>query len=298
MQLTPSSLRALNQGFNASFLQGLESVTPTYPLVAMEISSKTLTENYAWMKDLPGMREWVSNRVINNLSAHNYQLTNRHFENTISVDRDHIDDDTLGIYRNRFAMLGETAASHPDNLVWETLLNAFSTEGLDGQYFFDTDHIGYTANKVETAYSNTAAGAGAPWFLMDLSRNFMKPLIFQMRQAARFVAKDKDTDEAVFMSGQLQYGVDARYAVGLGFHQLAYGSKIDLTADSYATARAAMMTQRKPDGTMLNITPTHVLVGPSNESAAREVIGNSLLAAGGTNKWWNTAQIIVIPALG
>ena len=298
MQITPSALRALSQGFQSSFLKGFESVKPAYPLVAMEVSSQTATENYAWMKDLPGMRDWVGDRVINNLEAINYALTNKPYENTIGVDRHNIDDDQLGIYRNRFAMQGEIAAQHPDTLVWAKLLDAFATQGLDGQYFFDTDHVGYTSAGAETTYSNTGGGSSAPWFLMDLSRSFMKPLVFQLRQAAKFTALDKETDETVFTSRQLRYGVDARYAVGLGFHQLAYGSKSTLDATAYAAARVLMQTQRKPDGSMMNITPTHLIVGPSNESAARNVVGVSNLASGATNPWWNTAQIVVIPALG
>ncbi len=298
MQLTPTTLKALSQGFQAAFLQGFGSVAPTYPLVAMEISSNTLTENYAWMKDLPGMREWVGQRVINNLEAINYQLSNKHFENTIGVDRTAIDDDLLGIYRNRFAMQGEIAAQHPDVLVWSTLLSGFSTPGLDNQYFFDTDHIGYNTSGGEISYSNTGGGSSSPWFMMDLSRSFMKPMIFQMRQAAKFVARDRETDDNVFESKELRYGVDARYAAGFGFHQLAYGSKSTLDASAYAAARVAMQTQRKPDGSAMAITPTHLIVGPSNESAARNVVGVSNLASGATNPWWNTAQIVVVPALG
>lgn len=298
MQITPSGLRALSQGFQAAFLEGIGSVPTQWPLVAMEIQSKTKIENYAWMKDLPGMREWIADRVINNLEATNYQLAAKHFENTIGVDRNDIEDDTLGIYRNRFAMQGEVAAQHPDTLTWQVLLSAFATTGLDGQYFFDTDHIGYDANGAEIAYSNTGGGSSAPWFLMDLSRKYMKPLVMQRRQEVRFVPMDKDTDENVFMKRQFMYGVDARYNVGLGFHQLAYGSKSTLDATSFVAAKVVMGTQKRPDGSSMNVLPTHMLVGPSNEAAARAVVGVDRLANGGTNPWYNNVKIEVIPALG
>ncbi|CAH8720532.1 Mu-like prophage major head subunit gpT family protein [Paenibacillus melissococcoides] len=38
----------------------------------------------------------------------------------------------------------------------------------------------------------------------------LKPLIYQERKAARFVAMDRDTDENVFMRKQFLYGVDGR----------------------------------------------------------------------------------------
>jgi len=298
MQITPSSLRALSQGFQAAFLEGIGSVASQWPLVAMEIISKTKIENYGWMKDLPGMREWIGDRIIHNLESTNYQLVNKHFEHTIGVDRDYIEDDLLGIYRNRFAMQGEVAAQHKDTLVWQVLLAAFATTGLDGQYFFDTDHVGYDANGVETTYSNTGGGSGSPWFLMDLSRNYMKPLVLQQRQDVRFVNLDKDTDDNVFLKRQYLYGADARYNVGLGFHQLAYGSKATLDATSYVAARVAMGTQRKPDGSSLNVMPTHLIVGPTNEASARSVVGVDRLANGATNPWFNNVEIKVIPALG
>lgn len=298
MQITAPTLKALNQGFQKAFLNGLEAVQPKYPLVAMEVQSRTKIENYGWMKDLPGMREWVGDRVVLNLETTNYQIVNKHFEQTIGVDRDDIEDDQLGIYSNRFAMQGEIAARHADTLTWQMLLAGFATQGLDGQYFFDTDHVGYDAAGVETVYANMASGASAPWFLMDLSRSYMKPLVMQKRQEVRFTAMDKETDENVFLQRMFKYGVDARYNVGFGFHQLAYAGKNTLDATAYAAARVAMGTQRKPDGSSLDIMPSHLIVGPTNESSARAVVGVQYLANGATNPWFNTAEIVVIPALG
>lgn len=274
------------------------SVDAQWPLVAMEIQSSVKTENYGWMKDLPGVREWIGQRVVHNLESANYQLTNKDWEFTIGVDRNDIADDSLGIYRNRFNMQGEVVARHPDQLVWETLLAGFATTGLDGQYFFDTDHVSYNAAKAEISYSNTGGGAGAPWFLMDLSRGFMKPMVMQKRQEFQFVNLDRPEDENVFMNKQFMYGADGRYAVGFGFHQLAYGSKATLDAAAYEAARVAMGTQRRPDGSVLSVSPTHLIVGPTNEGAARDVVGVSNLASGATNKWWKTAKIVVVPQLG
>lgn len=298
MQITSATLKALSQGFQRAFLNGIESVKQTYPLVSMEVRSNTKIENYAWMKDLPGMREWVGDRIIHNFETLNYQIINKPWEHTIGVDRHDIDDDALGIYNNRFAMQGEMVARHPDTLTWQALLAGFTTTGLDGQYFFDTDHIGYDAAGNEISYSNMVAGQLAPWFLMDLSRTYMKPLVMQIRQAPRFTAIEREDDESVFNNRTFKYGVDARYNVGFGFHQLAYSGKNTLDAAAYVSARVAMGTQRKPDGSALDIMPTHLIVGPTNESAARAVLGVQYLPNGATNPWFNTAQIVVIPALG
>lgn len=298
MQITTATLKALNQGFNKIFLDAFGTVTPTWSQIAMRVPSTADIENYGWLKDLPGMREWIGQRVIHNLEASDAKLVNRHYEHTIGVDRDNIEDDKLGIYTPMLSMQGEIAARHPDDLVWGLLPNGFATSGFDGQYFFDTDHVGYTSAGVETSWSNTGGGAGAPWFLMDLSRSFMKPLIFQDRQAARFVALNKETDINVFMDRQFLFGVDSRYTAGFGFHQLAYGSKATLDATSFAAARLALETQRRPDGSPLPVMATHLVTGPSNRAAAEALLKKELVNGGESNINYKAVDLIINPYLG
>lgn len=298
MLITAASILALQQGFNASFLSGFGSVTPSWSQVAMLVPSTSDLENYGWMKELPGMREWVGQRVVHNLEATGATLKNKHYEHTIGVDRNHIEDDKLGIYSPMFSIQGEIVARHPDELVWGLLPTGFSTKGFDGQYFFDTDHVGYTDKGVETSWSNTGGGAGAPWFLMDLSRNFMKPLIFQDRRKAEFVSLNRSTDLNVFMDRQFLFGVDARHVAGFGFHQLAFGSKQTLDADSFKASRLALETQRRPDGSPLPVTATHLVCGPSRRNEAEAVLLRQRLANGEDNTLYKAVELIVNPWLG
>jgi len=298
MLITAAALASLQQGFNAAFLQGFGSVRPSWNQVAMRVPSSTKTENYGWMKDLPGMREWVGQRVIHNLESAGAQLTNKNYEHTIGVDRNDIEDDRLGIYSPMFAMQGEIVAAHPDSLVWGLLPTGFAVKGFDGQYYFDTDHVGYTAAGAETSWSNTGGGAGAPWFLMDLSRQYMKPMIFQERKAAEFVSLNRVTDPNVFMERQYIFGAEARYVAGFGFHQLAYGSKATLDATAFNAARLALETQRRPDGTPLPVLATHLVCGPSRRAEAEAILMKEYLAAGETNTNYKAVNLIVSPWLG
>ncbi len=297
MIITNATLSALAQGFNAAFLRGFGSVTPSWQQVAMEIPSTSDAENYGWMKDLPGMREWVGARVYNNLEATHAQLRNKPWEHTIAVKRDHVEDDKLGIYTNLFAIQGEIVARHPDDLVWGRLAAGFATRGFDGQYFFDTDHVSFNRAKQEVSWSNTQGGAGAPWFVMDLSRSFMKPLILQMRRKPQFVPRTDPKDGHVFDHNEFVFGADARYNAGFGFHQLAVGSKQALDADAYEDARVTLAGQFRMDGSPLGVGATHLVVGPSNEGAARELLVSERDTSGATNKWKGTAQLIVCPWL-
>lgn len=298
MQITASTLAALQQGFNAAFLQGFGSVKPTLDLIAMRVPSTADIENYGWMKELPGMREWIGQRVIHNLESAGAQLKNKSWEHTLGVKRPHITDDKLGIYTPRLQMQGEVVGRHPDELVWGLLPTGFATKGFDGQYFFDADHVGYTAAGAETSWSNTGGGAGAPWFLADLSRSFMKPLIFQERKKPVFVSLTREDSDHVFLNDEFLYGADARYTAGFGFHQLAYGSKATLDAASFAAARTALESQRRPDGSPLSIVATHLVCGPSRRTEAEAVLMKEYLAAGESNTNYKAVNLVVDPRLG
>jgi phage major head subunit gpT-like protein len=297
MEITPHILTTLAQGFNASFLQGFESAQPTYPQIAMTIPSNGSAENYGWMKDLPGMREWVGQRVILNLEATVATLKNKHYEHTVGVSADAIEDDELGIYKTIFQQQGEIAARHPDDLVWGLLAQGFTTPGFDGQPFFDADHASFDRNGKEVSWSNVQAGSGPAWFLLDLSRNYLKPLIFQSRKSVQFTRKDRKEDDNVFFENTVLFGADARYVAGFGFHQLAFGSQETLNETNYAAARVALSTQFRPDGSPLAIRPTHLVVGPTGEAAAKKLLNAEIINGGDSNPWYKSAELIVSPYL-
>lgn len=297
MIITKPVLQALAQGFNAAFQRGFGSVAPSWSQVAMQIPSTSDAENYGWLKDLPGMREWVGQRVYLNLEATAAQIKNKKWEHTIAVKADNIKDDKLGMYNNLFAIQGEIVGRHPDDLVWGLLPNGFTVKGFDGQPFFDADHASFDRDGKEVSWSNKQSGAGKPWFLMDLSRSYMLPLIFQLREAPVFVSRTALEDSHVFDHDEYVFGAHARYNAAFGFHQLAFGSTDTLSVANYKSAREALATQFRSDGSPLGVQATHLVVGPSNEAAARELLEADRNASGATNVWRNTAKLIVSPWL-
>jgi phage major head subunit gpT-like protein len=291
MIINQSSLQAVYKGFRTIFNEAFQNVKPLYTKVAMVVPSSVREETYAWLGAFPKMREWIGERHIKNLSLHSYSIRNKDWEATIEVDRNDIEDDSIGVYRPIVAELGRSAAQHPDELVFGLLAQGFSTICYDGQYFFDTDHpVG------GSSVSNFGGGTGTAWYLLDVSRE-IKPLIFQSRREVEFISKDRPDDESVFMRKKYIYGVDRRDNAGFGLWQLAYASKDLLTADSYAAARAAMMSYKDDEGKPLGITPNLLVVPPSLEGAAREILLNERDASGATNKWRNTAELLVVPWL-
>lgn len=297
MIINRGNLKDLQVGYKTNFTSAFAAAVSKYALIATLVPSSTGEERYPWLGSFPGMREWIGERVLKNVAEYGYSIRNRSWEQTVTVPRESIEDDSFGVYAPMMTEMGRAAAVHPDELVFGLLGAGFSTLCYDGQYFLDTDHPVLDAAGVEYSVSNMQAGAGAPWFLMDLSRG-LKPLIFQERKKAEFVAKDDpDTSDEVFMRNQFIYGTYARYNVGFGFWQMAYGSKAALTQANFRAARTAMMALKRDLGQPLNIVPTHILVGPTNSDAARDILLSERLANGQSNTDRNLVQIIEVPWL-
>jgi phage major head subunit gpT-like protein len=291
MIINQAALSGIYKTFSTIFNQALEIAKSQVDLVAMRVPSTGRSVDYKWLGTFPNMREWLGDRVIKDLSGFHYELLNKSYESTIEVDRDDIEDDQIGVYTPMIQGLAQAARIHPDILAFALLAAGFSTKCFDGQYFFDTDH-----EVAGASVSNTGGGSGTGWYLMDLSRP-IKPIILQMRKTPQFVAMDKPDDENAFMRKKYRYGVDDRKNVGYGLWQLAYGSRQTLDTTAYAAARAAMMSFTNDEGAPLGIMPTHLVVPPTLESAGRTVLEAEKNAAGASNVWYHTAQLVVVPWL-
>ncbi len=296
MIINSASLQTLYTGFSTAFQSGFAGVAPQYTRVATVVPSTTKQNEYGWLGQLPRIREWVGDRVVKSIELHGYSIRNKPWEMTIGVDRDDIEDDNLGVYTPLFQEMGRATATFPDELVWPLLKNGFTTPCYDGQYFFDTDHPVLDENGAPQSVSNSGGGAGTPWFLLDTSRA-LKPLIFQQRRAFDFVRMDRPTDEVVFTSKEYRYGVDGRMNAGFGFWQVAYGSKQTLDQDAYKAAFAALENMKGDHGRPLGIKPNLLVVPPSLREAGLEILNADRNAAGATNVWRGTAELLVVPWL-
>lgn len=296
MLINTETLRAVNKGFTSLYDASFGKAQPKWPRVAMRVSSTTASNVYGWLGSSTRVREWIGDRVLQNLKAHDFEIKNKDFEATITVDRNAIEDDQLGVFSPAVEDLGDAAANFPDELVFGLLAGAFTTLCYDGQYLVDTDHPVLDANGNAVSVSNSGGGSGAPWFLIDDSKA-IKPIIFQDRKSFAFTALDNPEDPNVFMRKEFVYGVDARMNVGTGVWQLIYGSKQDLTAANFSAGKEAMQSLKGDHGRPLRVTPRILVVGPSNEDAANEIVKAERNAAGATNIHRGTVEVVVVPWL-
>lgn len=299
MLINRANLDTLFASYNAAFRRGLIGMQANsqYMQVAMTVNSGTAEEVYPWIGKIPGMREWVGERAVNNLRQHGFTIRNKDYEDTISVDRNQVEDDQYGVYSTMFEALGEAVAAHADELVWPLLKAGFSTLCYDGQNFFDTSHPVLDADGVAQDVSNSGGGSGDPWFLLDL-RGTMKPIVFQSRKRAdNIVRMDREDDENVFMRREFVYGVHCRDNVGFGLWQKSYGSKQTLNATAFAAAREAMLGMKGDFGRPLGIMPTHLVVPPALEKEGLELLNAERNDMGATNVYRGRAELVVVPWL-
>lgn len=290
-------LSSMFQGFNVLYNKGLQSAPGLHRDLAMVVPSSGEKETYGWLGAVPGLREWIGDRVIHSIALQGYQITNRKFESTLGVPREKIEDDTYGIFGPLFEKMGADAAKHPNQLIFDLLAAGFATTCYDGQYFFDTDHpVGGVGDEAVASVSNTGGGSGTPWFLLDCGQA-IKPMVFQERVPYTMTRLDREDDDNVFFRDEVLYGIRARCNAGYGLWQLAYASKQTLDSANYALARKAMQEMKADNGRPLNIQPTHLIVPPALEEAGLQLLNAATGASGASNVWHGTAKLVVSPHL-
>ena len=244
MIVNPQNLRGIYVGFNTLFNKALTTVDPLYKQIATVTPSTTDAETYAWLGDIPGMREWIGDREIQNLAASGYVIKNRDFELTVGIDRNAIEDDKISLYNPSIEMLAQSAALEAYIAARAGMMSLTNTKGRALNIVPDTlvvppaleakardilvaDFINGTRNTMQGTAKPLVvpqlAGHDSAWFLLSTSRP-LKPLIYQERKKAKFVSKTAETDDNVFMKKQFLYGADSRGNAGFGFWQMAYGS--------------------------------------------------------------------------
>lgn len=162
MLINKAALVAVFTALKTTFNNAFGAAPSTWQKIAMEVPSNSGQNDYTWLSNFPKMRRWIGAKVVKALAAYKYVVVNEDFEATVEVDRNHIEDDQLGIYLPQAQMAGYSAAQLPDELVYEVVSGGFTKLCYDGQYFYDTDHpvgAASVSNKITVALSNATLAA-------------------------------------------------------------------------------------------------------------------------------------------
>ena len=163
MIINPSTLDFLfyqaEMRYQAAYLK-----TPLFcDAIATEVPSSTRENHYGWLGRLPGMREWIGERQVNNLASRGYVIQNKDFEGTVGVKRPDIEDDQFGLFNMGVDMLGMQAKIWPEKQIVAALQGGHGSGAaftcFDGQPFFSASHPKNPDNTVAGTFSNYSASS-------------------------------------------------------------------------------------------------------------------------------------------
>jgi len=155
--------------------------------VAMQVSSKTNQTRHAWLNQLPAMRKWVGDRVVNNITSNTLNIVNDKFENTIEITREEFEDDQFGLYIPLFGIMGRQAIATKDRMLADAILQGTTaTWGGDDVVAFTAAGRTYGTNTilnyVTTAYDSLGTALTAA---IKYQRSYLghknQPLMVQPR---------------------------------------------------------------------------------------------------------------------
>lgn len=175
MDINYESLTVLFQNFRTEWTDAFNTSKEDaiYKKIAMTVPSTGATVLHAWLNQLPIMREWVGDRVVNNVQSNSITITNRKYENTIEMLRTEIEDDQYGLYTPIVRNMAAEAATNPDALLTTALTTNDNWAGDDTPAPFYGTSRTYGANTInnyttsalsrstfETAYINMSSYLG------------------------------------------------------------------------------------------------------------------------------------------
>lgn len=183
MIVNKANLEAVFINIKTTFNKAFEAAPSDWEKTTMKVPSGSSQNNYNWLSRFPKMRKWIGDKTIKALSAFGYTIVNDDFEATVSVDRNDIDDDTLGIYGPMAQEAGFSAKQLPDELDADLKNGAFTSLCFDGQYFYDTDHpVGDGAGGTSSVANKiTAVLSAATLALLEASYGALRHAVMNFK---------------------------------------------------------------------------------------------------------------------
>lgn len=98
------------------------------------------SEQYAFLGQSPGFREWIGGRQAKGLSQNSLTIVNKHYEATLEIQVKDARRDKTGQIQARVQEFADRSVTHWASLLSTMLLNGATSRCYDGKYYFATDH--------------------------------------------------------------------------------------------------------------------------------------------------------------
>jgi len=133
--------------------------------ISMLFQSDQASETYPWLGQSPTMREWIGGRNAKGLRENGITIANKKYEATLEIPLDWMRRDKTGQIQVRIDEMAQRTNAHWAKLLTVLIEAGESTNGYDGQYFFDTDHSegdsGSQSNDISVDITTTTAPTAA-----------------------------------------------------------------------------------------------------------------------------------------
>lgn len=178
INVTATTYADVTRRVRHNMTKAVAAANPFYPQLCTRVPSENESEDYDWLGQLPGMREWLGDRKFKELSSYDFNIKNKDWEQSIALPKKKIDDNKSGYFDSIAVQMANEASYHPDELLASLISAAESTVCFDGQFFFDTDHsmgdsgtqsnlLTYSAAAVARINSHTAPDADSFRYVVE-----------------------------------------------------------------------------------------------------------------------------------
>jgi len=168
-----AALKAAETNFRAIWAEADgQSYPVNYPQLAGSMGSTGRANDYSWVGDIPHVKEWLTEREIEQLTAHHFEIYNKLWEDTFGLRRTDIEDDQLGHYPAIIRQMVLDTKFHPELLTFAILDALDSTLCFDGGYMAADAHVGFDKNGAATTWDNLDTHALTTTYY-DAARKFL-----------------------------------------------------------------------------------------------------------------------------
>lgn len=158
MDINNEAIRAIAEEFAGLWTAAWNNPTKNdFIALVTEYTSSGAGNDYAMLEQMQGWREWYGARKFEDIKSDTYRLANRTFEKSITIPREDIEDDQIGIYSPLVAQMVEGYQQLIVELIIDDVLVANPT-AYDGTALFSESRT-YGSHTIDNATSAVFSSA-------------------------------------------------------------------------------------------------------------------------------------------
>lgn len=143
-------------GLHTAFQERVEAYQAPGMELAMVVPSTRREETYAWLGDVPQLKESLDEFAPEGLLEHDYTLKNKRFRAAIQVYEDDLSDELYGQTKLRVEDMAQKGKEFPSILLSQVRANGETNLCYDGQPFHSSTHVSGNSG----TQSNIVTGTG------------------------------------------------------------------------------------------------------------------------------------------